>query len=736
MSVETAGKVYNWDPGNNSVTIKKFKNAAALREYLEVGTVQSSSKSAMGGVSASVNMAVGVPSYDASDASSYEFVLKKIGGLPITVIESNAFAPDPNGDGSDDISSVVKTIVLPDTITTLGTNVFADVGAEIVVDIPPVVVEAVTGQSAESAANSGALEGILGGDVVIAVKDESNPVPVTTIPAANPSLESVTSTWINDGTTLTVTLTYTKAVNSVTLMPDYTASWDAFTPNSGRTIWTSTYKGGTNMETWYVPIRAATSYNGGSKTATKDVSLVNGSLAREGGAGTYQIIGYFNGPDNTRIAGLKKTTDAATVWKTIPTGDIRNIFEAIYVPNAPGTKDVFVQGADVGKTAVTFTSGISKAALQLFHVTIGSNSDGDGIKIQRTALPTASGESYTASPTNLIIIDVGQSSSSANNSGLPVFRIPNQGLGAQNGEYGHIRLRVNKGARMVIVADNSAYDAGGAGHPCPNGYFNDGCVEVMAGGELRDGAYEGFPLGADAVILNRNGSYLAVGSEGVDNGPLYKGWLIGPNGSGDNAPRIVWDSGNSANKYIEVRPGQLAIDANVDVKQILGLIYDVFFLDSTKVILDTAADTRRSFDAETGSIIVGLGGSISSTAEYGSLSGLAVNIAGTNGAINNYRFYAETDKVSIILKPSTTTNGNGIMKYALGGTLTEAKGFIIAGTNAPAEGIVIKGTLGTGSSDSTYGEYSDTGISEYNKWLLPPTWTIPAGTLSSAQTSE
>jgi hypothetical protein len=742
MSVETANKVYEWvHVNNNSVTIKKFKSAAALREYLEVGTV--------------VNMAVGGPSYaETLDASGYDFVLKYIGGLPITVIWSNAFAP---ATGVEDISSVVKTIVLPDTITSLGTKVFTGVGAGIVVDIPPTVVEKITGESAYSAGTSEALENILGGDVTIVIKAETDEQPIVPpIPPANPSLVSVTSSWSDDGKTLTVTLKYSQPVTSVEAAP--AGSWNTFSNINGGITWASTYKGdSTDTDTWYVPLQATAAYEDESKTATKAVSLVNGDLTRPGngnGPDTYKIIGYFNGPGDTRIAGLAKETATSTgmngkstygptVWKTIPTGDIRAIFEAIYEPNAQGMTDVFLYGADIGKTAVTFTSDISKKALQLFHVTLASSTDGtgDGIKIQGPDLPAETGEGYTASSTNLIIIDVGRPNS--NNSGLPVFRIPDRRLGKPDGsgEYGYIRLRVNKGARLVIEADNSGYDTKGEGHSCPDGRFNYGCVEVMTGGDLRDGAWEGFPLGAKAVILNRNGSYLSVGSEGTaKNNYWYSGYLIGPDGTGDKAPRIVWDSGSPVNKYIEVRPGELAIDANVTVKKGLGLIYSVFLLNDTVVSIDTAAYTSGSlslYGGGSGSVIIDEAGGLSDGMVKGPLSGLAVNIH-TNDSYalttDSYRFYAVSDSVKIILEPSTTSLSNGIQTYALGGTLSGAKSnaFIIAGSTA-TDGIVITGTLGTGSDDETYGGYSDdTGIYGYNKW-----WTeLQAGTLVTALSVE
>ena len=189
------------------------------------------------------------------------------------------------------------------------------------------------------------------------------------------------------------------------------------------------------------------------------------------------------------------------------------VLKAVYEPNKPGSTDsVSLDAAatpSVSKTAVTYTAALSAEVLSLFQFTTGTESI-DKVEITGTALPDAT--TYNATQTNLIVIDIGKPG--ADNSALPKFYIPVQGLGADGGSYAHIRLRVNNGAELVILADNSAYASnGGAGHPAPDGYFNGGCVEVMSGGKLRDGAFEGFPLGSNAVILNRSGSYLSVGAE-------------------------------------------------------------------------------------------------------------------------------------------------------------------------------------------------------------------------------
>jgi hypothetical protein len=165
-------------------------------------------------------------------------------------------------------------------------------------------------------------------------------------------------------------------------------------------------------------------------------------------------------------------------------------------------------------------------------------------------------------------------------------------------DYSHIRLRVNNGAELVILADNSGYIANWSGNPCPEGNFKGGCVEVMAGGKLRDGAFEGFPLGTGAVIVNRAGSSLSVGPEPGSSdaiGPAsavyndyYSGILIGPWGSD---ARIEWDTGYSTYDYLEVRSKQIATNAKLTAKKNLGLIYSVWFVGEAKLTINMANNT-------------------------------------------------------------------------------------------------------------------------------------------------
>ena len=279
-----------------------------------------------------------------------------------------------------------------------------------------------------------------------------------------------------------------------------------------------------------------------------------------------------------------------------------NIFNAIWTPNNAGGSAT----VEAGKSAAKYDQAISDKVHALFNVEISSTGEGDKIYIKGADLPGDNNGTY--SDTNLIVIHIGLPD--ADNSALPKFYIPNGGLGnisnGGSGDYSHIRLRVNRGAHLVLLADNSGYENSGVGNSAPAGKFKGGCVEVMAGGKLRDGAWEGFPLGTDAVILNRRGSYLAIGAEsytkegtttdtfnysGDGFQKYYSGWLIGPAGEGADAPRIVWDDGNDPYAYVEVRPGELATDAKLTAKKSFGLIYSVWFVGGAHLTVDAASES-------------------------------------------------------------------------------------------------------------------------------------------------
>jgi hypothetical protein len=701
MSVATAAAVFDFSYGNGGAIIEKFKDAEALGDYLN----QSGGTS--GGLSNVASLSLsGAPLLAMGSGGEDTFRIKMIGNLPVVAIQANAFNPDTLGVA--DITSVVKRVVLPETITELGSNLFAGVAAEITVEIPPVVTERV-------GSNPDNLHGILGGEAKIEIKDEAAPQnEATVIEPTVPTVSGVTVSG-NPGS-LTVTLTYSAAVNSVSLNGN-SSGWSGFT-GSGTTF-TTTYSGSTDESPVTLGYRAG--YSGGTKTAALSVPLATGNLERNGGPKTYQFfaydalnyaVGLKTATVSTENEGPKVENNTQTTWYRLAgtkTDDTtRNIFNAIYAPNSPTSRDGFVEGADPGKTAVPYDKTISDTVLKLFYVTLGTNADGDKVYIKGETLPTATG----ASVTNLIIIDVGVPG--GNGSGLPKFYIPVQGLGsatvvgglqggtqsqgqyASDTTYSHIRLRVNNGAHLVILADNSNYENGNAGgKACPPGKFAGGVVEVVKGGQLRDGAWEGFPLGNNAVILNRTGSYLAIGSESAfeyqwdyNNNRYqvyYSGWIIGPE---QTNTRIVWDGGPPA-QYIEVRPGKLATNANVTVKKTMGLIYSVWFVGNTRLTIDAANDNATpSFGTD-------------------AITNVYPRGLGVDPWSGTFKFYGNPG-ASIILK-----EGSSIMEAPLGGTLSYTE-FTTA--HAGSGSTTINAYQGPAGSLGTYIDNGADSIKGYNSW--------------------
>jgi hypothetical protein len=316
------------------------------------------------------------------------------------------------------------------------------------------------------------------------------------------------------------------------------------------------------------------------------------------GTAEYTIAFYDDNTGLVRLAGLVNSKIVSEQYQ-VRDAALKKLFKTIYVPNAPESTD----DIEDGKTTTRYNAAISQAALDLFKIKVGSASAYDRVEIKGTSLP----DDDDADAWNPIVIDIGLPG--VDNGDLPVFTIPDRGLGLQNGSYAHIRLRVNRGADLIIDADNSGYLNNSPATSCPTGYFNGGCIEVMDGGKLRDAAYQGFPLGSSAVILCRNGSYLAVGPATdweiftATPGQWYAGWLIGSGTKGsDNTyggssvpPRIIWDSDQGAGKYIEVRAREIAIDAKVTVKRSFGLIYSVWFVNDATLTIAAEGEQHHIF---------------------------------------------------------------------------------------------------------------------------------------------
>ena len=330
-----------------------------------------------------------------------------------------------------------------------------------------------------------------------------------------------------------------------------------------------------------VKIRLNVSATGCRPGVTREVTVipVSGVFARPANSQTYTMAYY----DDNGVAGLIPAAEPEADWFYVMDDAggkrLRNIFNAVYTPNSPDSSDT---GGN-GKTAIPYNDAVSAEALTLFNVTLGGTDAGDSIIIKGITLPSARG----ADQNRFIAIDLGLPSSDSENGGLPVFRIPPRGLGASDveGGYSHIRLRVHRGARLVVEA---ARDPDGGTQPpaCLPGLFKGGWVEVMGGGFLRVGAYDGFPLGEDTVIMSRLGSSIAVGPEAGDGGydadldETYGGLLLGPQSGG---ARVTWDAGDQNGDGAEIHRDKLAISANVTVKKSITLKHSVWLVNGPSV---------------------------------------------------------------------------------------------------------------------------------------------------------
>jgi hypothetical protein len=409
--------------------------------------------------------------------------------------------------------------------------------------------------------------------------------------------------------TVSVMFTFTEAVTSLSAGITSAVNTITVTPQ--------TQIPGTQMDLALTVLSPA---SGLENTFTVPVMPASGIFAPPSG-GERTVARYSEGHG---VVGLKNSgTDPEWLFVKEEDAPWRKLFNAIYAPNA------------------VETTGGDNQALGLFVISFGANYEASNFFIKGSVLPdTAPGEP--------VIIHLGLpvetlETTDQTNEGLK-FTIPIQGLGTAIGSYPHIRLRVNRGAQLVIEADNSGYSGGGAGNPCPTGFFNNGTVEVMAGGKLRDAAYEGFPLGSGAVIICHQGSSLAVGpelgnSDALSNAQVYNdyysGWLIGPSG---NQARIEWGTGDQNGNYIEVREDRLAFSANLTIKKTIGLMYSVWFVNEPTITIDTKND---------GVTIRGKPGLFASGADY-KFYGTASASGGQNPAYH---------KATIIVKQGSTLHG-------------------------------------------------------------------------------
>jgi hypothetical protein len=626
MTLETGNKIFALvnDAVNNGWRITGFKSALQLGAYLDLGSQKQASRAVAAAI---VN-------------GRFEFTIPVIGGKSVTSIGEGAFTPGRNGNA--DITSVVHTIHIPATIVEMAKIELGNTAEPITVDIPKVVLDRITEKE-----NIKEEEVVTGDKATVTTPSTGGGGGSTTIVEGPPVLKT-TAVSYNPSTTNPTTVTFTFE-NVVTAISDQSSAWTF--SGTGTKIITAVYNGnqyGTNQA---ISFTAASSSNKKTKIDPMMVLCVQ-KFPAAASADKYIIKSY----DSTlHTAVVQKARQTALDGFLVADAAWQKLFNAIYTPNAPGTTDDISFESD--KKTITYNGPISEAVLNLFQFKIGGDAKAAAtrVEITGTELPTSNG----ADEKNLIVIDLGVPGTTDNKD--LNFVILDQGLGTTGEEYQHLRLRVNKGADLVIRADNSGYINGSAGDSCPTGLFTNGCVEVMEGGKLRDGAYEGFPLGSHAVLLNRYGSYLGIGpEEGSDDakdnmadtyGKWYSGWLVGPITTVEkDKPKIEWDKGGKAADYLEVREGELATSTNMTVKKTLGLIYSVWLLDGVTVTID-AKESKENISGGNGLFANG------STYKIYGKKGTAIDVK--QGSVLHQRFLTagDTDIAEFIAGPKKLTNG-------------------------------------------------------------------------------
>ncbi|MDR0642868.1 MAG: hypothetical protein LBG07_10460, partial [Treponema sp.] len=402
-------------------------------------------------------------------------------------------------------------------------------------------------------------------------REIQDPPPVDS-PAENTGAPTLVETSVHyDSSSAAVSVTFNFDV-PVTFS-EFTG-WDISPANGGKSLTLrpqepANLKSGTPVT---VGLAAGNSRNPAEITEVREVLMPVGAVFKRPAAAAEYRLAYY---DENGAAGL--VSGANTAWYYIADDSLQRIFNAVYSPNAPGSGPDTVE---YGKTASPYNAELSEKVMSLFNITVAPDPAADKIEIRGTDLPPE------AEPHRIIVIDIGTPGEDK----LPDFRIPYRGLGTGGQDYSHIRFRVNRGASLLIEADNSDYLAGG--NPCPYGYLTGASVEAMGGGRLRSGAYRGFPLGQNTVIIARLGSWFARGpassfspeKTGYDEGrdKWYSGWLLGPSGAD---PVIQWNGGDQNGSYIEIREGRLAFDVDLTIRKSLVLTSSVWFINGPAVTI-------------------------------------------------------------------------------------------------------------------------------------------------------
>jgi hypothetical protein len=575
MGRATADRVFSWGTVSAGVEIRKFRSASALKDYLTGSSRQSS-------------------------PAASALVLSRVDGKPVVRVSALAFSPAVPG-GVDDISTVVTAVTLPETIERLGTNLFAKVRTPVTVTIPSAVADAIPLAELYAAAGDRATI-----QKVNPVNPAASPVVIVQGPPAGSSPGGEAPAGGNDSTSgnnapggsgqpqlpspppapalrlgdpvvtyagdysLSAAFTFDRAVTLVSHSPD----WRVTESGAAITAVPETQIPGTPLS--FTVTVANPQAPERTTTVTETFMPVSGVFTPT--AGLVPSIRYA---DRHGALGLD------TGWYYIADPDIRRLFNAVYTPNAPQNQDSIGDGI----SAVPYTPELSAQVLDLFHIILGASRDQDRVELTGASLPRPA----NASAGNQLVIDIGLSGE--DNTGLPVFVIPDRGLGTPPSTtttvYDYLRFRVNRGARLVIQADNSGYISNG--DACPAGNVRGATVDVMPRGKLRLGAYDGEPLGEEVTIVARNGSALAMGPESsfgpgspgydADRDRWYQGWLIGPR---EDDPRILWDGGDQTGNYLELRGNRMAFSASITVRKNVRLGWPVWFVSGPTLTINVS----------------------------------------------------------------------------------------------------------------------------------------------------
>ena len=557
LSRATADQIFTWADAKGGVELIKFRSAASLKAYLEGTSRQAAAPSSL--------------------------VINRVNGKPVVRIAAGAFSPASKG-GADDMTTVVSAVRLPESIESLGANLFANVSKPVTVSVPSSVAEkiplselkAAAGSSSTiqkidpanpgktpevlvrgpsggggggggSSGGSGSSGSSSGGSDSSGSNDSSggndSKTPLPPPPPPVPVLIGspvVAYTAVQGGISLSAAFTFDMAV---TLTAPPSDAWTVSGDGSATIIATAA-EGQTPGE----PVRLNfTVANPQALTRTATVPEITLMPVSEAFSGLHNDAEYrVRYADGYGAAGLYDGTE--TAWYYIEPSPWRDLFNAIYTPNAPDNADT----AGSPKAPLPYTAEISRDVLDLFRIRAASGSP--QVEIKGITLPDFAGKG----PNHIIVIDFGLPGE--NNNSLPPFVIPSGELGTPGFSYGHIRLRVNQGAELVIQD----------GVP---GSLARGVVEVMGGGRIR--AAEGEPLGEGSVVVARLLSSVTLGSDGPFIAPAAE------------SPFIAWGTGDQNGDYFELRADRIAFTANIEVRKTLRLKQSLWFVNGPTLIIDT-----------------------------------------------------------------------------------------------------------------------------------------------------